>query len=542
MAGSLGVISLVAALLLSAGELSADPAPVHEVAGWLKMHGLEWGMAESHVIARVQCATERQRVNDESCVGFRCMDQSSTFGGSQQISACFADDRLWKVQLHAVPAPRSGASCEWFEAAWSELSETLGSPTCRMQVDKRFECTWSSSPDFAASLVRDDRLPGACADALIFFDPREAERVARLAKERSENVQCGRRKSPTDLQAEAVDLDRELQNLQHVLGGYRARSRALALATTSAATARAEFPALSFREVWDLSGTTPEIPKDPKFYESVLSRRVARYERVRGCLASVVDSRGLNLADGCREVMCLPEHGVRGRCVFSVQLLEDGRREETTYNVDALRIGEDDRAAGKEFEVRACSIAAQFPGRDRKPTVFGIVMPALNYYTADTPRNVKELAPRCVAETKVLNDGVGKALEDYPQDPWLRVLKNSVTSRLQLCQKNAQRYCENVYRVRDSWALAYVTRACTVRKVMESDVDRDVERWRRSGTSTDAELAEHEVLKDVLVACRQFADAGVSWKFEDPIPAKSPGCKPKAPTPKRKRAKPPLDI
>jgi hypothetical protein len=559
MAAILSVISVLGALLNSANGIPPGAEPVYQVAWWPALYGLEWGMSESDVATRLRCGGERERA-DQVCDGFRCMDQSSTFGTRQMITACFREGRLWKLQIKTVPRRRSGNSCDWFDAARSELSRAFGPVTCSTIVpldtvipgdavavapaeappsppqEKRLECTWDPRPGSPITLVRDDRVPSFCADTLIFFDRAETDRIQKLVREKGDDFSCGKKKSAFELHSEATRLDRDVQEFQNVLAGYRARSSALALAV-KAMNHRTEYPAVRVADVLDLSGDSPDVATDPKFYETGLSKRIAHHERIRRCLGSVIDSRGLTLSDGCREAMCLPQFGLRGRCVYTLELLENGNRYETTYNVDALEIDQEDRAAGKELEVRACSIAGHFPGADRKPTTLERVVPALTYFSAEGPSNVRQLAPRCAAETKVMDEKVGAAVKEFSEDPWLRLLKRSVTSRLQLCQREAQKLCSRVYRVRDNWALGYVTQACKLRKVMESDISRDVQRWRDSGVSTDAELAEHESLKDLLTACRQFADAGITWKYQEPVPSDLPGCKAKGAGQKQKKAK-----
>jgi hypothetical protein len=81
------------------------------------------------------------------------------------------------------------------------------------------------------------------------------------------------------------------------------------------------------------------------------------------------------------------------------------------------------------------------------------------------------------------------------------------------CSRMAKEHCKNVYEVRDSWALAYLTEACTLRKVTTKDVTDDVQKWRGA---TDAEKQEHLELSDVIEACAAANKAGFDWSFETP--------------------------
>jgi hypothetical protein len=133
-------------------------------------------------------------------------------------------------------------------------------------------------------------------------------------------------------------------------------------------------------------------------------------------------------------------------------------------------------------------------------------------------------------------DGEHKALlalqRLYPGDKRLRQL---VEAAERWCSSEANIQCRNVYPIRDTWALSYVTNGCAVRKVTVKDLIADVDGW---SYATDAEKQEHLLLADRITACAAARKAGFEWAYEEPVLGGS--CKPaqKHTKPAQQRPKP----
>jgi hypothetical protein len=127
-------------------------------------------------------------------------------------------------------------------------------------------------------------------------------------------------------------------------------------------------------------------------------------------------------------------------------------------------------------------------------------------------REFKEFQKHCSTAREVdpLHARVLELSQRFPDD---EDLKNILEQSSDWCDRMAKEHCKNVYEVRDSWALAYVTAECSVRKVTTKDVMDDVQQWRGA---TDAEKQEHMELADVINACAAAHNAGFDWSFEKP--------------------------
>ncbi|WP_243337492.1 hypothetical protein [Anaeromyxobacter soli] len=138
-----------------------------------------------------------------------------------------------------------------------------------------------------------------------------------------------------------------------------------------------------------------------------------------------------------------------------------------------------------------------------------------------TPRDVNPVHARLVALS-----------QQFPED---EDVKKIVEQSREWCGGMAKEHCKSVYEVRETWALAYLTEACSIRKVTTKDVTDDVQQWRGA---TDAEKQEHLELADLINACAAANKAGFDWSFEKP---EETGCRSSARQtenmpPRRKRA------
>ncbi len=82
------------------------------------------------------------------------------------------------------------------------------------------------------------------------------------------------------------------------------------------------------------------------------------------------------------------------------------------------------------------------------------------------------------------------------------------------CEGAAEAHCQHVFKIRDTWAIAYVTAGCTVRRVTAKDLQDDVAQFGR--LATEVQKQEHLVLADQIEACQAARAVGVDWKLDEP--------------------------
>jgi hypothetical protein len=100
--------------------------------------------------------------------------------------------------------------------------------------------------------------------------------------------------------------------------------------------------------------------------------------------------------------------------------------------------------------------------------------------------------------------------ERFPEDD---KLKKVIEMSDEWCSNAAERECDHVYPIRDTFALAYVTQGCTIRKVTVRDLEDDVRMWTYA---TYAEKQEHLILADRINACAAARAAGYAWEYKEP--------------------------
>lgn len=517
MASAVCVVSLLAGALLQAPPDS--PTTNASVTGLPDAYGLAFGLNAEQTQHRIPCAGDIRAAND--CEGFRCVLAQEFLGKSVRLFACFTSDRLWKIELYPIddPSSRGGSVCGWLDAVRAEFISRHGKPQSDFEMEGGdYFAEWIIGSNQRVKVERLGKSGDTCAGSVSFADRPEAVRIEAQA---ADDARCGTRKTLPDLRAEAIGLDRALGIAQSHLKSYQPRARELASSIHEETLSR-DFPAFRKKDMWDFTGNVPDIPSNPKFYSAALARRIEHYERIRKCIEPILDG-GSTITNSCRKEMCAAEFGWKGRCVYSLSLMDDWTKPETAFNPDTPDLSEEEVASGKGLELRACSIAAHVSNGDRAPTAFQTTGPALGYFTRPSPETLGDLVPLCAGEKSLLEGELRKTRRQFPDDRWLRIMEAAVEKRFKFCKDKAQRSCDSVYKVRDVWAFAYVTKGCKVRKVTHTDIKRDVERWRASAAGTDAELAEHEVLSDHLEACRKLSEAGYEWKYKEPNPANSGG-------------------
>ncbi len=235
-----------------------------------------------------------------------------------------------------------------------------------------------------------------------------------------------------------------------------------------------------------------------------------RLETRRRCLEAQLAGASAP-APGCGVALCAATYGIEHRCVYSFQL-RTGERQPSRYPHWI-----EDHTASDRDEVEGCFLVANLGDSPLAPLRLEYIEPVLESLMRKDPENFKDFAKDCASltEESSTRKAIVGALKQYPADPWLALWKTMTADRRAKCKANANRFCETVSRVGDLWALEYVNKACTVRRVAKSDVLRDIEESK--GRWTDADAAEHRTLADTIDACATLEAAGFHWTYKRPV-------------------------
>lgn len=474
------------------------------------------GKGRDDVARRVGCsdAYEIVTVTEGSCEGFECALEIGPDERPVAARACFSENELWRLLLSPSSGRYADGVCQWSSLARTHLSRALGEGRCVGDNETALlSCEWRASEAARVKLVRrvDRDDPSAeCTEHLYYEEPEEAGRRAMQWFAALKNDACGARKSAEELRTIAARLDLSLIATEAKLKSYRPRLRSLVTRLKQPETGvdpLDDFPLLSPEDSLDLGASPITVSTDAAFYERKIAGRLSEIDRKRRCLAHVTGAQGPPPAE-CARVLCSDKYGWRdSQCLYSVSVLNEKGRRERQYNVDDPDL--DDRA-----DIDGCTIAMSIGDADQRPGRLVFAEPVFTYLTEEQPRTLTEFANKCSTIGGPKEAALKRAHSEFPQDPWLSAW-NRVTGELRAhCAKTAQRRCESVYRIRDMWAIQYQTKGCELRKAAKTDIQRDIERAR--GILTDAQLAEHEELIDVLDACAEFNKAGFMWKFREP--------------------------
>ena len=91
-------------------------------------------------------------------------------------------------------------------------------------------------------------------------------------------------------------------------------------------------------------------------------------------------------------------------------------------------------------------------------------------------------------------------------------------SRLHNCQVYFAARCKNVYFVKDTPVLSYLTVQCRPRDVTTADVEADAK-----AMDTEAQRLGHLLMRDLLQLCQSGSEEGFAWKYVEPT---TKGCRP----------------
>jgi hypothetical protein len=141
--------------------------------------------------------------------------------------------------------------------------------------------------------------------------------------------------------------------------------------------------------------------------------------------------------------------------------------------------------------------------------------------------SLAKCSDRTATESRV--EKIALLRRSYPKsipESW----EKSAKEYTRTCERAISQTCENVYPVANTYALAYPTKGCKVRRVTANDVRDDVEQARRAGRWTEAEGLEHLELGKVIDACSRAGRGGWTWRFKEPKLAPACGTRKVAPS------------
>jgi hypothetical protein len=262
------------------------------------------------------------------------------------------------------------------------------------------------------------------------------------------------------------------------------------------------------------------LPTTRQQYDSALARRRAR---IAGALR-------------CARVPDLRSGGAARGCATEVQRCGDGPFGGDEDGLYELNLSEGLELTSRHFPDRsdsfdpgfegalgsvdqlACHIFALAGARFR-PSLVGTEMLKSWHFEPEPAMpdgiwlcgNRDEMAQRVVTLERLHND--------YPSSVPEKWIKGTV-DRLNACWTYIREYCKSTYRIGTSFALAYATNTCEVRRVTANDVREDVQKGRRIGAWTEADgLAHLEKAKRIEI-CEAALNWGWEWTFQMPaLPA-----------------------
>lgn len=524
--------SLLIGATLPAQAVDVSGLPSTDRSTWVEEGGwtdLQWGMGPADVGHLLSCPPG-QDIYDSSALincngtpGLKCAPSRPLFGKSVNVTACFEDGRLWKVDVRPDEYGPEDGDCGWHTALRMSLDLDHGAGECTGTPIA--SCSWTPGPRQKVRVSTSTKGTGGgarCVDSATYLDGAAAEIEG---GEFLENwLHCGRKRPREQLDRLARgllertagkigELQRYKAELPRIVKEAKAGEEA---GEPDAKPLMERLPLLTLEDYIDASGRGPYFSEDPAFLREVVGSKLKRLETRRQCLEAQLAGVGAP-APGCAAALCAASYGIEHRCVYSLQL-RSGERQPSRY---AHRI--EDASATEPDEVEGCFLVANLVDSPRVPTRLEYVEPVLETMVRKAPENFQDFAKDCASltEESSARTAIVSALKKYPTDPWLGLWKTMTAERRAKCKTDTVRYCESVSRVGDLWALEYVNKACAVRRVAKSDVLRDIEESR--GRWTDADSAEHRILADTIDACTTLQAAGFRWTYKRPVPG--PDCR-----------------